>query len=142
FRLEHWEERPHIMRMAVIESTTAPDLRKEVHEAAERVRKRIQESFEDWFLICDHILDVHRSRYLFRQPSARELEDHKTAVSECIETCAAMAAQFTVRLPVDHDLLARLQARMRQLKDAYDTFHDPQFGDEDADEILKRVFPE
>ncbi len=130
------------MRMNVLESTTHSDLRKEVHEGAERVRKRIQETFEEWFSICDHILDVHRTRYLFRVPNAHELEEHKIAVGESIETCSAMAAQLDTRSPVERELLGRLQIRIRQLKDAYETFHDPHFTDEDADRILKRVFHE
>jgi hypothetical protein len=40
------------------------------------------------------------------------------------------------------DLLSRLQVRIQQLQDAYDTFHDTTLSDAQAQEILKQVFPE
>ena len=128
--------------MNALETGTLPDLRAQVHEGTKRVRKKIQETLEEWFQICDHILDAHRSRFLFREPTPVELEEHKIAVSECIETCKLMAAQLDSRSAAERDLLARLQIRIRQLKDAYDTFHDPSFSDEEARRILKQVFPE
>jgi hypothetical protein len=39
-------------------------------------------------------------------------------------------------------LVSRLQLRIRQLQDAYDTFHDVDLSNEQAEEVLKRVFPE
>jgi hypothetical protein len=39
-------------------------------------------------------------------------------------------------------LAARLQIRLRQLRDAYETFHDTTLSDEQAGKILKEVFPE
>jgi hypothetical protein len=39
-------------------------------------------------------------------------------------------------------LAARLQVRIRQLQDAYETFHDPTLSNEQADGVLKKVFAE
>jgi len=40
------------------------------------------------------------------------------------------------------DLVSGLQVRLRQLQDAYDTFHDLTHSDAQAEEVLKQVFPE
>ncbi len=40
------------------------------------------------------------------------------------------------------DLTARLRVRIRQLQDAYDTFHEATLSDAQAGEFLKQVFPE
>lgn len=105
------------------------DLRTEVHEGAKRIRKKIRDSFEEWFRVCDHILDVYRARFLMREPTAGELEEHRVAVGECIATCEGMAAQLDGGSDEERELLSRLEVRIRQLKDAYDTFHDPAFSE-------------
>ena len=95
-RLRNVGWRRHLLKdMNALETGTLPDLRAQVHEGTKRVRKKIQETLEEWFQICDHILDVHRSRFLFREPTPAELEEHKIAVSECIETCNSRAVQLT-----------------------------------------------
>src|SRR5688572_30771840 len=119
--------------MSALGTSTAADLRAEVQEGTKRVRVRIRETLEDWFHVCDHILDIHRTRFLVREPSADELEEHRVAVGECIETCRLMAAQLTDRSADERDFLSRLNIRTRQLQDAYDTFHDRTFSDRDAE---------
>jgi hypothetical protein len=105
-------------------------------------RAMIRRQLQEWFVWMDRILDIHRSNFIFREPTSAELEEHKTALK------AAIRASYLINaLNADPDfnepeLTARLQVRIRQLQDAYDTFHDATFSDEQAGKILKQVFPE
>lgn len=102
------------------------------------IRRQVQELF-DW---VDHFLDVHRSRFVFREPTAGELEQHKRAFQLGIRTCLVFNALIAAPDFNEPDLTARLQIRIRQLQDAYDTFHDASLSDEQTGKILKEVFPE
>jgi hypothetical protein len=114
---------------AAIASDGIPDIQTQAHDIA---RRQLQE----WFVWMDRILDIHRSNFVFREPTAAELEQHKTMLKESIRTCLFLNA-----LNADPDLTARLQVRIRQLQDAYDTFHDAGLSDEHAGKILDQVFP-
>jgi hypothetical protein len=90
----------------------------------------------------DRILDVHRSNFVFREPSPQELSEHKLMLKESIRF-----SLFFHTLAADPDfnepeLAESLQLRIRQLQDAYDTFHDSTLTDAQAEKILKRAFPE
>jgi hypothetical protein len=107
-------------------------------EALEITRRQIQE----WFQWMDSILDIHRSNFVFREATPAELEQHKTAVKLSIRTC--LMIQHLIADPDfnEPDLVHRLQVRIQQLRDAYNTFHDPELSDEEAERVLKQVFPE
>ena len=112
-----------------------PDIQTQAHDIT---RRQLQE----WFVWMDRILDIHRSNFLFREPTPAELEEHKTALKAAIR-----ASHLIYALNADPDfnepeLAAHLQVRIRQLQDAYDTFHDATLTDEQAGEFLKQVFPE
>lgn len=151
---------------AAIAEGRIPDIRKEVHEAKSRqlqgwyglggwilklecdaeIQKKARETtnhlMEDWFKICDRILDIHRSNFLFREPTAHDLEEHKIAVGECVETCRTMAGQLEDDpSPEIRDLASRLEIRIRLLTDAYTLFHDPKFSGEEAERLLNEIFP-
>jgi hypothetical protein len=102
------------------------------------IRRQVLELF-DWI---DHILDVHRSTFVFREPAPAQLEQHKRALQLSIRTCLFFNALIADPDFNEPDLTARLQVRIRQLQDAYDTFHDATLSDEQAGKILKEVFPE
>ena len=118
-----------------IASGMAPDIRSRAHEMTKR-------QMQEWLGWMDHILDIHRSNFVFRQPTPKELEEHKTALKESIRTCLFINALVADPDFNEPDLVARLQVRIRQLQDAYDTFHDPTLSDEQAEQILQQVFPE
>ena len=61
---------------------------------------------------------------------------------EGIRTCLVFNAVIADPDFNEPGLAARLQIRIRQLRDAYDTFHDAMLSDEQAGKILKEVFPE
>lgn len=105
-------------------------------------REMTRRQLLEWFTWMDHILDVHRSRYVFRQPSPKELEDHKSALKQSIRYSLLFNTLIADPEFNDPDLVARLQVRIRQLQDAYDTFHDATLSDVEAGKILKQVFPE
>jgi hypothetical protein len=102
----------------------------------------IRRQMHEWFAWMDHILDVHRSNFVFRQPTVTELEQHKTALKTAIRYCLFINALIADPDSNDRNLIPRLQIRIRQLQDAYDTFHNEALSDEQADKILKQVFPE
>ena len=105
-------------------------------------RAMIRRQVQEWFEWMDHILDVHRSNFIFREPTAAEFAEHKTALKESIRTCLFLNALIADPDFNEPELAARLQVRIRQLQDAYDTFHDAGLSDEQAGKILKEVFPE
>lgn len=102
------------------------------------IRRQVQELFE-W---VDHLLDVHRSTFVYREPTPAQLEQHKRACQLSIRTCLFFNALIADPDFNEPELAARLQVRIRQLQDAYDTFHDTSLSDEQAGKILQKVFPE
>ena len=119
---------------ATIANYIVPD----IQGAHEMTRRQMHE----WFEWMDHILDVHRSDFVFRQPTTTQLEEHKRLLKESIRTCLFFNTLIADPDFNEPDLTARLQVRIRQLQDAYDTFHDATLSDEQSEKILKQVFPE
>jgi hypothetical protein len=105
-------------------------------------RAMIRRQVQEWFEWMDHILDVHRSHFVFRAPAPTQLQAHKQILMEGIRTCLFFNALIADPDFNEQELAARLQVRIRQLQDAYDTFHDAGLSDEQAGKILKQVFPE
>jgi hypothetical protein len=112
-----------------------PDIQARIHELTVR-------QTEQWFEWMDGLLEVHRSMFVFREPTPAQLEEHKAGVKLAIEYCLFFRDLIADPEFNEPDLVSRLQVRIRQLQDAYDTFHDPKFSDAQAEEVLKRVFPE
>ena len=136
FKLEKRAGKVSIYDMNVtIANDRISDMQAQAHEM---IQRQLQESF-GWM---DDILDVHRSNFVFRAATKEELEQHKTALKLAIRfsnLINALIADPEFREPA---LVRRLQVRIQQLQDAYDTFHDPQLSEEKAYRILQQVFPE
>ena len=111
------------------------DIQAIAHESVKR-------QAEQWFDWMDGILDVHRSNFVFRDASPAELAEHKTALVSAIEYSRRIKTFIDDPESNEPDLVSRLQVRIQQLQDAYDTFHDATLSAEQAKEILKQVFPE
>jgi hypothetical protein len=77
-----------------------------------------------------------------REPTPAQLAEHKTALELAIEYCRFIKTLIDDPGYNEPDLVSRLQVRMRQLQDAYDTFHNLALSDEQAEKLLKQVFPE
>jgi hypothetical protein len=122
------------MQMAIA-SDRIPSIQAGMHTM---VRRQMLE----WFGWMDHILDVHRSNFVFREPTAEELGQHDTALKLAIRTCHFINVLIADPDFNEPDLKTGLQVRIQQLQDAYDTFHDITLSDEEAGKILKQVFPE
>ena len=118
-----------------IASDEIPDIQTQAHDIT---RRQLQE----WFVWMDRILDLHRSNFIFREPTAAALAQHKTGLKAAIRTCHLINALIAAPDFNEPDLTARLQVRIRQLQDAYDTYHDATLSDAQAGEFLKQVFPE
>lgn len=97
---------------------------------------------QEWFAWMDHILDVHRSNFVFRQPNSVQLGEHKRLLEASIRTCLLFNALIADPDFTERDLADRLNVRIQQLRDAYETFHDTTFSDEQANEFLKSAYPE
>ena len=106
-----------------------------------QARDTIKREMEQWFDWMDGILAVHRSKYVLRVPTPAQLAEHKTALELALEYCRFINTIIDDPGFNEPDLVSRLKVRIQQLQDAYDTFHDPTFSDEQADELLKQIFP-
>jgi hypothetical protein len=116
-------------------ATKVPDMQAEVRETA---RHQVLQ----WFEICDRILDIHRANFVFREATPNELEEHKLALKLTLRTCRSIHLLIADPDFDESDLVPRLQVRIQQLEDAYNTFHDRTLSDEKADQVLREVFPE
>lgn len=120
---------------ALVATNRIPDIQT---QARDITRRQLQE----WFDWMDRILDVHRSNFVFRKPTSEDLKEHKTALKLSIRTSYLISALIADPDFDEPELRRRLQLRIRQLQDAYDTFHDQTLSDEQSEKILKQVFPE
>jgi len=119
---------------AAIAHEQIPDLGTEIRETTRRI-------VMDWLNTCDRILDLHRSNFVFRLATPKELEQHEVALSSTIRTCNWMHAVIADPQAHEPGLASRLRIRIQQLQDAYYTFHDPTLSDDEAERILSHVFP-
>jgi hypothetical protein len=113
-----------------------------IPEIQAQARDSIKRQMEEWFGWMDGIMDVHRSNCVFREPTPVQLAEHKIGLEVALEYCRLINTLIDDPGFNEPDLVSRLQVRMRQLQDAYDTFHDPTLSDAQAEEVLKQVFPE
>jgi hypothetical protein len=90
----------------------------------------------------DRVLAIHRSNFVYREASADELAQHKTALKLAIRFTNVINTLIADPDFNEPDLVARLRIRSQQLQDAYDTFHDPEVSDEKAEQVLREVFRE
>ena len=86
-----------------------------------------------WLERIDALLDVHRSHFLFREPTPAELEVHKAVLALGIQT------GILINALIDDPAVS---LRLQLLKDAYTIFHDSTFSEPAAERRLEEVFPE
>ncbi|MGO8766834.1 MAG: hypothetical protein ACLQSR_17085 [Limisphaerales bacterium] len=114
----------------------------EISDVQAQPRAMIRRQMQEWFAWMDHILDIHRANFVFREPSPIQLEAHKRLLKDGIRTCLFFNALIADPDFNEPKLKVRLQVRIQQLQDAYDTFHDTALSDAQAGKILHDVFPE
>jgi hypothetical protein len=113
-----------------------------VHDIQAEAYDLTKQQIEQWFGWMDRMLEIHRNNFVFREPNPAQLAEHKTGLKLAIRYCLVINTLISDPDFNDPDLASRLQVRIRQLQDAYDTFHDPVLSGKEAEEVLKRVFPE
>jgi hypothetical protein len=118
-----------------ISDSRVPDIQAQAHDLT-------KQQMEQWFAWMDGMLNVHRSNFVFREPTPAQLTEHKTGLKLAIRTCLHLNTLIADPDFNEPDLVSRLQVRIRLLQDAYDTFHDTTLSDAQAEEVLKQVFPE
>src|ERR1017187_7973238 len=80
-RLDKFDKMVFLYAMtAAIASDEIPDIQTQAHEIT---RRQLQE----WFVWMDRILNVHRSNFIFRAPTAVALAEHKTALKAASTLC-------------------------------------------------------
>jgi hypothetical protein len=102
-------------------------------------RETLKLMVRQWFQWIDLVLDDHRSRFLLREASPSELEQHKVVLKEAIQTSRLVNALPDIN---ERGLYAELRVRTQQLQDAYDVLYDTELSEEQAGQILKQAFPE
>src|ERR1035438_1716767 len=117
---------------AAIANSIIPDIQEQAREMTKR-------HLLQWFDWMDRTLDMHRSNFVFREPTPKELDEHKIALKRSIRYCNFINALIADPDFNDPDLTSRLQIRIRQMEDAYNTFHDSELSDEKAEQILSQV---
>jgi len=58
-----------------------------IREIQAQARDSIKREMEAWFDWMDGILDMHRSNFVFREPTPEQLTEHKTGLEFAIEYC-------------------------------------------------------
>lgn len=106
-----------------------------------RTREFVRRQTLEMCRLCDEMLDVHRSNFVYREPSPKELREHHTNLKWAIRFCRIMHTQLSDPDFDDRELAAEIEIRIRQMQDAWDTFHDPQLSAADAERVLAEVFP-
>jgi hypothetical protein len=124
-----------IQGLEAISENRVPDIKGKARDSSDP-------QTEQWFDWMDRILAVHRSSYVLREPAPAQLAEHKTALELALEYCRFINTLIDDPGFHEPELVSRLQVRIRQLQDAYDTFHNPYLSDEQAEELLKQVFPD
>jgi hypothetical protein len=137
-----WIRLDKVVRMVFLYSMNTATASERMPDIQTQPRAIIRRQVQEWFEWMDHILDVHRSHFVFREPVPAQLQEHKRLLMEGIRTCLVFNALIADPDFNEPGLAARLQIRIRQLRDAYETFHDATLSDEQAGKILKEVFPE
>ncbi len=120
---------------AVISDGRVPDIQAQARDLTIR-------QMEQWFDWMDGMLEVHRSMFVFREPTPAQLKEHKAGLKLAIRYCLFINTLIADPDFNEPDLVSRLQVRARQLQDAYDTFHDTTLSDAQAEVVLRQVFPE
>jgi hypothetical protein len=86
-----------------------------------------------WIEKADTFLNVHRSRFIYQEPTVSELELHRAALEMAIQT-----GNFLFSLFGDPGISLRLKL----LEDAYALFHDPDFSEPEAEHLREELFPQ
>jgi hypothetical protein len=96
---------------------------------------------ERWLNFCDDVLDWHRERMLLGDPDSATMEEHGRTLKWVIRFTRMMHAEAADLDFPPRALAQRVAIRLRQLEDAWGTFHDSTLSPAEADRILAQVFP-
>ena len=99
-----------------------------------------EQQIEHWLSFCDKVLDWNRDHFLLSDASPAMLEEHRRTLKWVIRFTRMMHAEVSdIDFP-SRELAQRLAIRLRQLEDAWGTFHDHSLSPAEADRILADVF--
>jgi hypothetical protein len=98
-------------------------------------------SVRQWCEICDEFKETTRKTMLDRQPSASELEQHRAGMKMLLRITRMMHAEVADPDFPDRSLANEVAIRLRQMEDLWEIIHAP-MPDQEADKLLREVFPE
>ncbi len=100
-----------------------------------------QETVEQWSDLCQRFLDRQREEIIEATPTARQLDEHRTALKLMLRFGRAL--YFTVSDPdyPNRQTASELRGRLLQLEHSWRMFHEP-MPEGEAEALLKEVFPE
>ena len=105
------------------------------------IREAARRHIERWLQFCDDVLDWNRDQMLLGNPAPAVVEEHRDTLKWVIRFTRMMHAEASDLDFPPRELAQRLAIRLRQLEDAWGTFHDHSLSPAEADRILADVFP-
>lgn len=120
---------------ATVADESIPDIGMQAKELTKR-------QMEQWFDWMDRILEVHRNNFVLRDATPPEIEEHKNVLKLAIRTCLWINALIADPDFSQPDLLSRLRIRIQKLEYAYSLVDDSSLSEDQAEELLRRIFPE
>lgn len=113
-----------------------------VHVVSPRmIQEAAGHQIEHWLDFCDNVLDWNRDQMLCGDPDQAMLEEHRQTLKWIIRFTRMMHAEVSDLDFPSREMARRLAVRLRQLEDAWGTFHDPSVSPAEANSILADVFP-
>ena len=127
------------MSHCLVNATAADERMPDIEMQAKELTKLQMQQWFDWM---DRILEVHRSNFVLREATPPKIEKHKSVLKLAIRTCHLINALIADPDFNEPDLVSRLQIRIRQLQYAYSLVDDSKLSEEEAEQLLQRLFPE
>lgn len=100
----------------------------------------ITENVLQWSALCQKFLDAEREHMLLREPTEEDLRVHRRAC-RLLLVVGRMWQTAIVDADIPQRTRLELEGRVHQLEIAWSQFQNPMPAEE-ADRILKEVFPE
>ena len=97
----------------------------------------------EWSAACGGFLQWQREHLVEREPTTRELHDHREALTWMLRLTKLLHTAVSDPLFPNPSLAKELAGRVLQLEESWLRFCDPnRMTEEDADKFLAKVFPE
>ena len=100
-----------------------------------------RDNVQRWSSACQQFLEWQRREVLQGQPSAKILEQHRTALKWLLRGTQAMYSTVADPDYPNRWIASELEGRLYQLRESWELVHNP-MPDQEAEMLIKEVFPE